>query len=81
MDEILLTALIGSISGLIGVLIGSILSFVGQFFIFKHENERWKKEKRIELLKSKKGRLPIDYSAPLSDSQIDMEIQEIIDSK
>lgn len=81
MDEILLTAIIGAGAGLVGVVVGSVLSLVGQYIIFKFEDKRWKKERKIDLLKSKKGKFGFDSAIPLSDDQIDKKIGEIIDSK
>lgn len=70
-----------AIIGLVGVIIGSALSWIGQYLLFRSENERWKKEKKIELLKSKKGKSTMFDYIPLSDDQIDKEIGRIIDSK
>lgn len=61
MDKVLLTALVSAGSGLVGVIIGSILSLFGQYFLYKSENKKWQKEKRIEILRYKKENLEKKY--------------------
>lgn len=82
MDSSLLIALIGSGAGIIGVIVGSLLSLIGQFLIFDFEERRWKKEKRIELLEKKRGMgVNLESYIPMSDDKIDQKIKEIIEEK
>ena len=53
--------------GLLGVVIGGILASFGTILTLIIENNRWKKEKRIEYLKDKKEKLDESYTKAISE--------------
>jgi len=50
-----------AVVGLIGVIVGSIITYIGQYFLFRFEYKKWKKEEKIDFLKYQRENLERKY--------------------